>query len=93
MIWEIIGISAATLTTFSFMPQIIKVLKNKSIKDVSIITLFQFGIGVTLWAIYGIHLKNMIIIMANIISLATIIIMIFLYFNYGFKKPKEDKCQ
>lgn len=93
MIWQVIGITAAGLTTFSFMPQIIKVLKSKSIKDVSIIMLFQFGIGVTLWAIYGIHLKNMIIIMANIISLVTIITMICLYFNYGFKKPKEDKCQ
>lgn len=81
MIWEIIGIAAAALTTFSFIPQIIKVLKNKSINDVSIITLFQFAIGVTLWAFYGIHLKNVIIITANIITLMTIITMIYLYFT------------
>lgn len=70
----------------SFIPQIIKVLKKKSAKDVSPVTLFQLSLGVSLWIAYGIHLKNAVIITANFITLLTLIILLFLYFSYGRKK-------
>jgi len=83
MLWTIIGASAATLTMFSFIPQIAKSLKTKSVKDVSELTLFQLSLGVSLWIVYGIHLKDPIIIIANSITLITLTILIVLYFRYG----------
>lgn len=85
MFWTIIGVSAATLTMFSFIPQIVKALKTKSVKDVSLVTLVQLSLGVLLWIAYGIHLKDVIIIAANSITLATLIILLCLYFFYGKK--------
>ncbi|MCM8781185.1 MAG: SemiSWEET transporter [Candidatus Omnitrophica bacterium] len=85
MFWKTIGICAATLTTFSFVPQIIKIIQTKSSKDLSLITLLQFALGVFLWMIYGIHIKDIIIITANTVTLVTIITLISLYFVY--KKP------
>jgi len=82
MLWTIIGLCAAALTMFAFIPQIIKVFKNKSAKDVSLITLFQLSLGVSLWIVYGIHLRDAIIIIANSITLITLIIILCLYFNY-----------
>jgi MtN3 and saliva related transmembrane protein len=87
--WSLIGFSAAFFTMFAFLPQIIKVFKTKSVKDVSLVTLVQLGLGVSLWIIYGIHLKNIIIIMANSITLLSLIILLFLYIFYG--KPKNEK--
>jgi len=86
MFWVILGSSAAILTMFSFVPQIFKVIKNKSAKDVSFITLLQLSLGVSLWIIYGINLRNTIIIIANSVTLTTLIILLFLYFNYGRQK-------
>ena len=86
MFWTIIGLAAAALTMFSFVPQITKVLKTKSARDVSLITLFQLSLGVSLWITYGIHLKNPIIITANAVTLLTLIILMFLYFCYGRTK-------
>ena len=80
--WTLIGLIAATLTMFSFIPQIIKAIKTKSVKDVSPITLFQLSLGVVLWIIYGIHLKNAVIIMANAVTLSTLVILLYLYFNH-----------
>ncbi|OGX18410.1 MAG: hypothetical protein A3K83_05110 [Omnitrophica WOR_2 bacterium RBG_13_44_8b] len=80
-IWTLIGLTAATLTMFSFIPQIIKTIKTKSVKDVSPITLFQLSLGVILWIIYGIYLKNAVIIMANAVTLSTLVILLYLYFN------------
>lgn len=86
MVWSIIGSSAAALTMFSFIPQIIKVLKTKSVKDVSLVTLLQLSLGVLLWIIYGIHLKDAIIITANSITLGTLITLLSLYFYYERRK-------
>ncbi|MDD5129506.1 MAG: SemiSWEET transporter [Candidatus Omnitrophica bacterium] len=83
MIWSIIGIAAATLTMFSFIPQIARSLRTKSVRDVSPVMLFQFFCGVMLWLVYGIARRDPIIIMANAVTLITLSVLIFLYFKYG----------
>lgn len=83
MSWQVIGALAATLTMFSFIPQIVKVLKTKSAKDVSLITLLQLSLGVSLWIVYGVHLKDRIIIAANAVTLATLAVLLLLYFKMG----------
>jgi len=86
MFWEFIGILAASLTMFSFVPQIIKIIRLKSSKDVSPIMIFQLSLGVFLWILYGLHLKNIVIILANTITLSSLIILLFLYFKYAKNK-------
>lgn len=67
---------------FAFIPQIIKVIRTKSAKDVSAITVLQLSLGVTLWIAYGIHLKDAVIIVANSITLCSIIVLYLLYLRY-----------
>ncbi len=82
MLWKIIGITAACLTMFGFIPQIIKIYKTKSAKDISLFALLQFTLGIFLWILYGIHLKDVIIIIANTVSVSTLFIALVLYFKY-----------
>ncbi|MDD5078455.1 MAG: SemiSWEET family transporter [Candidatus Omnitrophica bacterium] len=82
MIWTLIGALAATLTMFSFIPQIARSLRTRSVKDVSPVTLFQLSSGVFLWMVYGIARRDPIIIGANLITFITLAILIFLYFKY-----------
>jgi MtN3 and saliva related transmembrane protein len=86
MYWLAVGLTAAILTMFAFVPQIIKVLKTKSVRDVSITTLLQLCLGVSLWIAYGVHLKDKIIITANSVTLITVIILLWLYFNFRRQK-------
>jgi len=90
MVWMILGIAAASLTMFGFVPQIIKMWKTHSAKDVSGFTLIQFGSGVTLWILYGIHLRDFIIIGANAVTLATLIIGLgfYLKLNRSIQRKK-----
>jgi len=74
----IIGLIAAACTTFSFLPQAIKVIKTKQTKDLSLGMYSIFTLGVLLWLIYGIFVKDIPLIIANIITLVfatTILIM------------------
>jgi MtN3 and saliva related transmembrane protein len=78
----ILGLIAATLTTFSFIPQMIKTWQSKSAKDVSYIMLITFNIGIFLWLIYGISLQALPIILANGATLFFNIIILWLKIKY-----------
>ena len=67
---EIIGFTAAILTTISFLPQAIKVWKTKSAKDLSLTMFFLFTTGVLLWMVYGCLIKNYPVIIGNAFTLA-----------------------
>ena len=86
MLWTIIGACAATLTMFSFIPQLFRALRTKSVHDVSPITLFQLSAGVCLWLIYGIARRDPIIIIANATTIITLAILIYLFFKFGGAK-------
>ncbi|MDD5044246.1 MAG: SemiSWEET transporter [Candidatus Omnitrophica bacterium] len=87
MIWTFIGIGAAALTTFAFVPQIIKATKTKCVEDFSLVTLLQLSLGVSLWVVYGVYLKNVVIIVANSVTLVSLIALLFFYFSF----KKENK--
>lgn len=76
MIWSLLGISAALLTSFGFVPQIIRIWQRRSAEDVSLLMLLQFALGLSLWTIYGVYLGDWIIVGANVVSLVQIIILI-----------------
>lgn len=65
---DIIGYIAATLTTFSFLPQVIKIVKTKQTQDISLFMYIIFNIGVFLWLTYGILAVLWPVIIANIIT-------------------------
>ncbi len=81
-VWSVIGFIAACLTMFSFIPQIVKVIKTKSAGDVSVVMLLQLSAGVTLWTVYGIARRDPIIILANTVTLTTLCVLLWLYTKY-----------
>ena len=62
---EIIGLIAAALTTACFIPQVYKVWKEKSTKDISLVMYIVFMIGLALWLYYGIQKESISMILAN----------------------------
>jgi MtN3 and saliva related transmembrane protein len=86
MVWTVIGITAALLTMFGFVPQVVKMRKTKSAEDISGFTLIQFSIGAALWILYGTHLGDAIIVGANSISLVVTLTALTLYVKLGKNK-------
>ncbi|NJM74197.1 MAG: SemiSWEET transporter [Scytonema sp. RU_4_4] len=78
----ILGLLAAILTTFSFLPQMLKTWQTKSAKDVSLVMLLSFTTGIFLWLIYGIALKALPIILANGVTLVFNLIILWLKIKY-----------
>jgi MtN3 and saliva related transmembrane protein len=79
---SLVGISAAFLTTLSFVPQIIKAHRTKRIKDVSRYLMVLFTAGSILWIIYGILHHDLVIIGAN--ATAATFNLLLLYFSFVY---------
>lgn len=72
------GWIAAAFTTFSFLPQAIKTVRDKDTSGISLGMYSIFTIGVFLWLIYGLVIGDIPIIIANAITFLfalTILIM------------------
>lgn len=82
---EVVGISAGILTASSLIPQIVKTIKEKKAKDISIIMLLVLMTGVALWVVYGIMREDFPIIVTNSFSLLMNFVTLFLRFKYNRK--------
>jgi len=73
---QLIGPLAAILTTISFIPQVIQVLKTKNTEGISLGMYALFVSGVFLWLIHGIMIQDWPIIVANAVTfvLASIVL-------------------
>jgi MtN3 and saliva related transmembrane protein len=85
----LIGTIAACFTSFSYLPQVIKMWRRKSVSDVSTTTIYQLGIGCVLWLTYGIYRIDAIMIAANLVMISFLVISLALYYRYRVKEPKE----
>ncbi len=82
----LLGFAAGTLTTISFVPQVLKARRTKRCDDLSLTMLVVFGLGVVLWLIYGLELRASPIIAANAVTLALIGWLLHLKFRYRNKR-------
>ena len=63
-----IGFIAACLTTFGFIPQVVKVVKSKDTESISLVMYVMSVTGMSLWLIHGIYQGDVALIIANSVS-------------------------
>jgi MtN3 and saliva related transmembrane protein len=80
---DYVGYAGGFVSAITFLPQVIKIWKTKSVKDLSSLTLFFLFLNVSLWLAYGILVNARPIMVTNGIVLSMIIAMI--YFKWKFK--------
>jgi len=64
-----LGLVAGLLTTVAFLPQVWKVWKSRSARDISLPMYLIFTLGVALWLVYGLMTAALPIIVANAVTL------------------------
>jgi len=79
-----IGLAAAVCTTISFLPQAIKVIKTRDTKSLSLPMYIIFTIGVLLWLLYGLLVRDIPVIAANTITsvFSAIILVSIIFYRY-----------
>ena len=65
-----IGMVAAFCTTISFVPQLIRVWRLRSAREISLGMFLIFSLGTFLWLLYGIFIHSVPVILANAVTMA-----------------------
>lgn len=80
---ELIGSLAALITTLAWLPQIIKILRERRTHDISLGTNAALATGVFLWFVYGLFIGSWPVIGANGVTLLFILAILGLKLRYG----------
>ena len=72
-VFEIVGLSAAFLTTSAFIPQVYKIYKEKNADGISLTMYIILFTGVILWFIYGILIAHLVVCVALSLPLALLV--------------------
>ena len=80
---DLLGYSAACLTTLSFVPQAWQTFKTRDVSGISAGMYSVFALGVALWLAYGLALRAWPIVGANAVTLALAVAILVMKRRYG----------
>lgn len=75
---NMIGFMAAILTTIAFVPQVVKVWRTRSTRDVSTGMYALFSTGVAMWFCYGVMIDSWPVMVANAVTLVLAGLVLFM---------------
>jgi MtN3 and saliva related transmembrane protein len=65
---DVIGSLAAVLTSVAFLPQVIRVWRTRSARDISLGMYAAFVTGVACWVAYGLLIRAWPVVAANLVT-------------------------
>jgi MtN3 and saliva related transmembrane protein len=80
---DIVGVAGAALTTLCWLPQTMKILRDKETRALSLPATAAFTAGVVLWLIYGIAIGDWPLIGSNAITLLLMAPILAMKLRYG----------
>lgn len=80
---EFLGYIGGVLTTFCYIPQIIRVFRLKSAKEISLLFTILLLVGVVVWLFYGILLSLGPVILWNSVALVIVSVLLYAKLKYG----------
>ena len=83
IVWiEGIGSVAAVCTALCWVPQSLKIIREKQAQGISLVTQLMFTLGIALWLAYRLLLHNWPILLANAITLVLSLVILILKVRY-----------
>ncbi|KAA2217738.1 SemiSWEET transporter [Chryseobacterium sediminis] len=83
---NILGIIAGFLTSVSMIPQLVKVIREKNVEDISLLMLLVLISGLSLWVWYGFAKNELPIILSNSFAVLVNISLLICYRMYNKKE-------
>ena len=88
MIFTILGFIAIAVMNGSAIPQIIKIIKTKKVRDLHAGRDLMLLTGCTIYLIYAIHRVDPVVIASNVWGILSFITIIYLEIKYGYTRGK-----
>jgi MtN3 and saliva related transmembrane protein len=80
---DLVGAAGAMLTTVCWLPQALKVIREKETRALSLPATGAFTLGVMLWLIYGLAIDDWPLIGSNAVTLTLMAPILVMKLRYG----------
>ena len=80
---DLTGLTGAALTTLCWLPQALKVMREKETRGLSLPATAAFTLGIGLWLIYGLGIGDWPLIGSNAVTLALMLPILAMKQRYG----------
>jgi len=88
---EDLGFAAAFCTTAAYVPQLMRILRLRSARDISLPTFLLMSVGVFLWLLYGLYTGSKPVIASNVVTLVLSVSILYLKMRYDHSAVEELK--
>lgn len=85
-----LGLVAGTLTSIAAIPQLVKTLRTKHARDISVWQPLLLAFGIALWLVYGVLIHDLPLVLANIVPLICNIMLTILKVHYRNNDVAHD---
>lgn len=79
----LLGFVAGALTTAAFVPQVVKVWRTRSTRDISLWMWLVLCVGILLWIVYGVLARSVPVVAANVVTLGLATAVLVCKIRYG----------
>ena len=79
---DALGLAAGTLTTFAFVPQIVRIVQKRHADDLSWWTFAALVAGSALWLAYGAAIGALPVVLANLVTLVLLFVILVLKWRF-----------
>lgn len=80
---EVVGLVGAFLSSITFIPQVYKAWKSKSVGDLSLTMILIVFTSTIVWIVYGVSLTLWPVILCN--SIMAVLTLLLIFFKLTFK--------
>ena len=90
---DAIGYAAAAMTTVSFVPQLLRVLRLRSARDISLGMFLIFSLGTFAWGVYGLLLHSAPVFIANGLTFVLSVSILVLKLRFDRRDTNREQIE
>jgi MtN3 and saliva related transmembrane protein len=88
---DMIGYAAGAMTTVSFVPQLLRVIRLRSARDISLGMFLILSAGTFAWLVYGVLVHSAPMCIANAVTLALSVSILGLKLRFDWRARNPDQ--
>jgi len=90
---ETLGIVAGVFTTGSFVPQVVRIWRTRSTRDISFRMYLIMSLGIALWMVYGLLIGSLSVLVANGVSLGLTLAILGMKVAFERRAAVSEACE
>lgn len=89
---EVLGLAAGCMTTCSFIPQVVRTYRSRSVADISLRMYLLMCAGIAMWVAYGLLIGSVSVVAANTVSFSLTLAILVMKIAYGKHRKMPGSC-